>query len=209
MFVFPGGNFHVVIACMAIGYHSYLMKTTHLRAMLMLFFAAFASPAMADQNDPQLIPLFEKLKTAPDYEAAREIEFYIWHIWSKANTAGGGLLFRQGVQYMNDGEHEKALVNFNALVEIEPEFAEGWNKRATLYYLMGNYDRSVADIQRTLALEEHHFGALSGLGMIYDALDQKEAALKAFQAALEIHPNMETIRRRAEELVEETEGTAL
>ena len=177
--------------------------------MLALFFVVFASPAMADQNDPQLVPLFERLKAAPDVEAAHEVELYIRHIWSKANTAGGGVLFRQGVQYMNEGDHEKALVNFNALVEIEPEFAEGWNKRATLRYLMGNYDGSVADIQRTLTLEERHFGALSGLGFIYDALDQKEAAVKAFRAALDIHPNMEAIRRRAEELIEETEGIAL
>jgi len=74
---------------------------------------------------------------------------------------------------------------------------------------MGNFDGSVADIQRTLTLEERHFGALSGLGLIYDALDQKEAAVKAFRAALGIHPNMEAIRRRAEELVEETEGIPL
>ncbi|MCK5622789.1 MAG: hypothetical protein KAJ11_10905, partial [Alphaproteobacteria bacterium] len=118
-------------------------------------------------------------------------------------------LFRQGVQYMNDGENEKALVNFNALVEIEPEFAEGWNKRATLHYVMGNFDGSVADIQRTLTLEERHFGALSGLGLIYDAMDRKEAAVKAFRAALGIHPNMESIRRRVEELIEETEGIPL
>jgi tetratricopeptide (TPR) repeat protein len=185
------------------------MKNMHVGAVIALLFMAFFAPAMADQNEPQLNKLFEKLKAAPDYEAAREIELYIWHIWSKAGTASGSLLFRQGVQYMNDGEHDKALVNFNALVEIEPEFAEGWNKRATLHYLMGNYNGSVADIQRTLALEERHFGALSGLGLIYDALDQKEAALKAFRAALEIHPNMEAIRRRAEELVEETEGIPL
>lgn len=177
--------------------------------MLTLFFIVFASHAVADQNDQRLGPLFEKLKTAPDFAAAHEIDLYIWHIWSKANTAGGGVLFRQGVQFMNDGEHEKALVNFNALVEIEPDFAEGWNKRATLRYLMGDYDGSVADIQRTLALEERHFGALSGLGLIYDALDRKEAALKAFRAALEIHPNMESIRRRVEELIEETEGIPL
>jgi len=205
----PTGNLRDGIACMTFGYHNYLMKNMHLYAMLTLFFVALSWPVAADQNDPRLGPLFEKLKTAPDFETARELEFHIWNIWSKAGTAGGGVLFRQGVQYMNDGEQEKALVNFNALVEIEPDFAEGWNKRATLRYLMGDYDGSVADIQRTLALEERHFGALSGLGLIYDALGQKAAALKAFRAALEIHPNMEAIRRRAEELVEETEGIPL
>lgn len=185
------------------------MKNMYVRAVIALFFMTLAVPAMADQTDPQLDALFEKLKTAPDYEAAHKIELYIWHIWSTTNTVGGGVLLRQGVEYMNNGEHDKALVNFNALVEIEPEFAEGWNKRATLHYLMGNFNGSVADIQKTLTLEERHFGALSGLGLIYDALDQKEAAVKAFRAALEINPKMEAIRRRAEELIEETEGIPL
>jgi len=81
------------------------MKNMHVRAAIALIFMAFSSPAMADQNDPRLGPLFEKLKVAPDFAAAHEIELYIWQIWSKANTAGGGVLFRQGVQYMNDGEH--------------------------------------------------------------------------------------------------------
>lgn len=194
---------------MAVGYHNYLMKNIYLCAVLALFAFAFASPVAADQTDPQLAPLFQLLKSAPDVPAAREVEVHIWQIWSKAKSAGGGVLLRQGVQYMNDGDHQKALVNFNALVEIEPEFAEGWNKRATLHYKMGNFDASVVDIQRTLTLEKRHFGALSGLGLIYDALEQKEAALKAFRAALDIHPNMEGIRRRAEELIGETEGIPL
>lgn len=197
------------IACGALRYNINSMKNTHLWVLLMALVMAFASPGAADQNDPRLGPLFEKLKNAPDFEAGHEIELYIWHIWSKTQTAGGGVLYRQGEQYMNEGRHEEALESFNALVVIEPEFAEGWNKRATLHYLMGNLDASVADIKHTLALEQRHFGALSGLGLIYDALGQKEAALKAFRAALEIHPNMQTIRRRAEELVEETEGIPL
>ena len=197
------------IAHATMRYHISFMKHTHLCVFLTACALAVASPVAADQNDPRLGPLFEKLKSAPDFEAGHEIEQYIWHFWGKAQTAGGSVLYRQGEQYMNEGEHEKALESFNALVVIEPEFAEGWNKRATLHYLMGNLDASIADIKHTLALEERHFGALSGLGLIYDALDQKEAALKAFRAALEIHPNLQAIRRRAEELVEETEGIPL
>jgi len=187
------------------------MRNRYLCLALIAFAVAVAvaRPAHADQNDPGLVPLFQKLKTAPDRETGREIEIFIWHIWSKTRTAGGGVLLRQGEQYMNEGKHEAALESFDALVVIEPDFAEGWNKRATVHYLMGNLDASVADIQHTLTLEERHFGALSGLGLIYDALGQKEAALKAFRAALDIHPNMDSIRRRAEELVEETEGIPL
>lgn len=185
------------------------MKNTHLCVFLMAIAIAIALPAAADQKDPRLGPLFEKLKAAPDFESSHEIEQFIWLIWGKAQTAGGSVLYRQGEEYMERGEYEKALESFDALIVIEPEFAEGWNKRATLHYLMGRLDASIADIKHTLALEERHFGALSGLGLIYDALDQKEAALKAFRAALEINPNMQAIRRRAEELVEETEGIPL
>ena len=70
------------------------------------------------------------------------------------------------------------------MVEQAPEFAEGWNKRATVHFLMGNWQASVRDIQQTLALEPRHFGALFGLGMIYDALGQPEAALRSFEATL-------------------------
>lgn len=182
-----------------------------LAALCVLTFGVAGLPvlAAADQTDPRLAPLFEQLKKAPDTETGQVIEQAIWHIWSKAQTAGGGLLLRQGEQYMNEGRNDLALGNFDALVQIEPEFAEAWNKRATLHYLMGNLNDSVADIQRVLALEERHFGALAGLGLIYDAMDRKEAALKAFRAALEIHPNLENIRRRAEELAEEIEGRKL
>lgn len=179
------------------------------RLLLAMAFAVFAMAANADQNDPRLDPLFAKLKTVESAETAQEIERLIWHIWSEPQTAGGRVLFRQALDYMNNEKFEKALVNFDALVEIEPEFAEGWNQRATLHYKMGNLDASVADIQKTLSLEDRHFGALSGLGLIYIDLDQKEAALKAFRAALEINPYMEAIRRRAEELAEEIEGVPL
>jgi tetratricopeptide (TPR) repeat protein len=197
------------IASTAFQTHNQDMKKLCLSALSALLCLVFSEAGIADQNDPRLDPLFASLKTVKSTDAAQEIELVIWHIWSQANTAGGNVLFRQGVEFMNEGKYDKALVNLNALVEIEPEFAEGWNKRATLYYKMGNLDASVADIQHTLTLEKRHFGALSGLGLIYDDLDQKEAALRAFRAALEINPNMESIRRRADELAEEVEGVPL
>jgi tetratricopeptide (TPR) repeat protein len=197
------------IACIAAGAHNHDMYGVIRCAFAVLICTAAFDAAVADQNDPRLDPLFKTLQSVKSPEGAHEIEAAIWHIWSQAGTAGGGVLFRQGLEYMNNGEHEKALTNFNALVEIEPDFAEGWNKRATLYYMMGNLDASVADIQKTLSLEERHFGALSGLGLIYSDLGQKEAALKAFRAALDINPHMEEIRRRADELAEEVEGLPL
>jgi tetratricopeptide (TPR) repeat protein len=194
---------------MEFGYHNYIMKNLHLGAIVTLIFLVIGGTALADQNDPRLDALFEKLKTAPTDELAHEIELVIWHIWSEPQTAGGRVLFRQGMQYMDEGKNDKALESFDALVQIEPEFAEGWNRRATVHYLMGDFDASIADIEHTLALEPRHFGALSGLGLIYDALDQKKAALKAFRAALAIHPHLAGIRQRAKELAVEVEGRAL
>ena len=82
----------------------------------------------------------------------------------------------------------------------QPEFAEAWNKRATVLYLMGDYQRSVADVEQTLALEPRHFGALAGLGLINLALDREVAALRAFEAALNIHPQQPGLRAKIKEL---------
>lgn len=185
------------------------MSLRLLFAAAVLLLAAPVTSVLADQNDPRLDPLFAQLKESSDTDAAHAIEQTIWHIWSTAPSAGANLMLREGVRFMNEGKHEKALADFDAVVELEPDFAEGWNKRATVRYLMGDYDGSVADIQRTLALEERHFGALSGLGLIYDALDEKKAALDAFRAALAINPHMPAIVERETELTKEVEGRKL
>ena len=105
-----------------------------------------------------------------------------------------------GVLSMRSGALKKALAAFDRIVAIDPNFAEGWNKRATIYYMMGRYTASVNDIQRALYLEPRHFGALSGLGLIFDAIGKGDAALMVWKQALAIHPNMPRIRSRMLEL---------
>lgn len=185
------------------------MSRVSVIAVFALLLAGFASPATADQNDPRLDELFARLKTTGDSRQAHEIEQMIWFIWSRASSAGASLMLRQGTEYMNEGKHDAAQANFDAVVVLAPEFSEGWNKRATVRFLMGNYQGSIEDIKTTLALEERHFGALSGLGLIYDSLDEKKAALEAFRAALEVNPHMESIQNRVKELVKEVEGVEL
>lgn len=182
-----------------------------LRIVLCVFglAATGAMPAAADQTDSRLDALFRQLRVAPDAAISHRIEAQVWLIWSRSKMVGTRIVLREGLAAMEEKDYEKALARFDAVVELEPEFAEGWNRRATVLYLMGDYAGSVKDIERTLSLESRHFGALSGLGMIYESLDQKEPALKAFRAALEIHPNLESIQARVRELTKEVEGREL
>jgi len=110
---------------------------------------------------------------------------------------------------MSQARFRVALERFDRMVAQAPDFAEGWNKRATLHYLMGNYSASVRDIQRTLDLEPRHFGALSGLGLIYDALEQPAAALRSFEAAVAINPHLGSINARIEQLRRELGGSRI
>jgi tetratricopeptide (TPR) repeat protein len=164
-------------------------------------------PAIADQDDPRLNALFELLQTTPNPEEAHAVEERIWLVWLEADDAGLNRLMQQGIVAMRNRRYGTALQAFDLMVEQAPEFAEGWNKRATVHFLIGNWQASVRDIQRTLALEPRHFGALFGLGMIYDALGQPEAALRSFEATLALNPHSESTRRSIEELRAQLRGS--
>lgn len=158
------------------------------------------APAVADQTDPRLDDLFERLQATERPGEAEALEQRIWRIWIEAEDPTQSRLMALGIRAMTLRQLPEALERFDRLVHMAPEFAEAWNKRATVHYLMGNYGASVRDIQRTLALEPRHFGALSGLGLIYDAIDEPDAALRSFEAALELNPHMDGPRQRVEEL---------
>ena len=101
---------------------------------------------------------------------------------------------------MRKGDGAAALSAFDAVVAAAPEFAEGWNKRATLHWLMGNPAASVQDIERTLALEPRHFGALSGLSMIREAQGRPFEALEALEKVAQVYPKLPELERRIEHL---------
>lgn len=164
--------------------------------------------ALADQADLRLDPLFQRLQSAANQTDAAAVEQQIWQIWIESDDSTVSTLMREGMTAMSRGDYDGALEQFNRMVDAAPEFAEGWNKRATLHYYMGRYEASVLDIQQTLQLEPRHFGALSGLGLIYDALEQRKAAIRSFEAALEINPHLGGIRERIEQLRQELEGRA-
>ncbi len=162
-----------------------------------------ASVALADQRDARLTALFAALLEAPDHGTAQALEAEIWSIWYEHDDDAIVLLMRQGRAAMARRDFSGALRSFDQVVMIAPGYAEGWNARATLHYLMGGYEASLADIEKTLALEPRHFGALSGRGLVYAALERWEAALEAFEGALAVNPQMLGPRRNAEAIRKE------
>ncbi|HTZ76897.1 MAG TPA: tetratricopeptide repeat protein [Stellaceae bacterium] len=155
-----------------------------------LFLVLAALPAAARQDDPRLKDLFDDLQNAKTTTESRIVEQRIWRIWGEDGNAQIDALMELGANAMQAGDLDAALDTFNRVVALDDSFAEGFNKRATVEFMQGNYDASVADIERTLKLEPRHFGALSGLGQIYLALNDKPAALRAFEAALKVNPHL-------------------
>ncbi len=170
---------------------------------------ALPGAGVADQTSDDLEDLFDRLKANTNAFEAVAIEGLIWKVWIHRGVAEVDQNMTLGIVAMSEGNFEGSLSYFDRVVRGDPGFAEGWNKRATVYYLMGNFDASVADIRKTLALEPRHFGALSGLGLIYDALGKQAAAVKVWEKALEINPHMAGLRHRIEEIRAETKGNPI
>ncbi|HYH39170.1 MAG TPA: tetratricopeptide repeat protein [Azospirillum sp.] len=170
---------------------------------------AFATPAAARQDDTRLGDLFSQLRTAPTDSAAEAIEDQIWTIWLDHPGRDVLTLMHAGVQLLHKDDYKGAVVLFDRITTMAPEYAEGWNKRANAYYLLGDYPAAVADIRRTLALEPRHFAALAGLGLVYLAVEEPAGALKAFEAALAINPHMTGIRDQVDKLRKQLAGAAL
>lgn len=149
----------------------------------------FVVPLPGGQNDARLPPLFDRLLVARPAEA-EALESRIWELWTISGDAVIDRLMGLGLQAMAIERYDTAISIFDEIVRRAPGFAEGWNKRATVHYLTGELEKSIEDVEKVLALEPRHFGALSGLGLIALALGEEERALDAFEAALEIHPNL-------------------
>lgn len=164
------------------------------------FVFACGCAAQADQTDPGLPALFEQLATTASHAESRELESEIWQIWLDTSDARSEVLLRRVVDSMEDADLDEALIASNELIDVNPEFAEAWNKRATVHYLMGNYSESVEDIHRTLQLEPRHFGAISGLGLIFIRTGNLNAALEAFEQVLRITPQSINAQRSVEQV---------
>lgn len=176
------------------------------RAGLVLVLVLGGVAALADQRDARLDGLFEALGAAGSPARAAPIEAAIWAIWSDSGDARIDDLMALGTAAMLQGRLTQAIALFTDVVARRPDFAEGWNKRATALYYAGRADESVADIQRTLALEPRHFGALSGMGLIFLQRRDHAGALVAFEQVLSIHPAASQAREQVRVLRERLAG---
>ena len=117
----------------------------------------------------------------------------LWQVWSRSGDDEVDGLLALGIEQMSGREGDAAVETFSRVIARRPDFAEGWNKRATVHYLMGAYAKSLADCDEVLKRNPHHFGALSGYGMIYLQLDQPARALEYFERALAVNPNLSSV----------------
>lgn len=162
-----------------------------------LLFAALSGFAQTTDVPGSVLPgenarldaLFVELQK-PDLSDPERVTSEIWIQWSRSGSPAMDLLFGRGQSAMAAGAPELAIAHFTALIDHAPEFAEGWNARATAYFQTGDLGPSVADIAKVLQLNPRHFGALAGLGMIFEELGRPEKALEVYQAALAVNPHM-------------------
>ncbi|AZO52616.1 MAG: hypothetical protein EOS78_25520 [Mesorhizobium sp.] len=164
-------------------------------------------PPMTKQA--RLDRLFSDLKRERNEKAAERIAGNIWNEWFQSGSASIDLMMQWSQKAMNDQKFDVALDFLDQVVTLQPSYAEGWNRRATVHFMMKNYGKSMADIDRTLQLEPRHFGALSGLAQIMAETGHKQSALEAWQKVLAIYPMMRSAQNQVATLSEELAGEGI
>lgn len=152
------------------------------------------APVRADQNLPVLDELFASLNGALEAITAAAVTREIWAVWLQHDDAEVRALMDAGMRDLDARRWRNALGRFGAAIDLAPDFAEAWNKRATVYYLMGDFAASSADVVETLRLEPRHFGALTGQGMMHLQEQNIDLALLYFRRALAANPHMDNVR---------------
>jgi tetratricopeptide (TPR) repeat protein len=160
---------------------------------------------------PADAPLLIAALTDPDEVVRVLAENSVWQVWTRSGDKEVDGLMQAGIEQMNRGDGPGAVETFTRIIQRKPDFAEGWNKRATVYFLMGEYEKSLQDCDEVMKRNPSHFGALAGYGQIYLQLDQPERALDYFRKALRVNPNLrgvaQIIPQLERALMERRKGT--
>ena len=136
----------------------------------------------------------------------------LWLLWARSGDDDIDALMATGVDQMQAGLHREAVATFTEVIRRKPEFAEGWNKRATVHYLAGDFRKSLADCDEVIKRNPSHFGALSGYGQVYFQLEEYDQAIRWWKRALDVNPNMIGVEmniKSTEELLKEKRGRAI
>ena len=157
------------------------------------FIFIFTSSLFADDNREEIDKLFIQLKNALNFENSKKIEDKIWDLWTTHPSKDSlTKLLADGSSAMMENSLDSALNKFTEVIKLDPGWAEAWNKRATVLYLMGKYDLSQADIDKVLIIEKRHFGALAGQGLVQTALKNYQKAIDSYIEAHKVHPFMKS-----------------
>lgn len=165
-----------------------------------------AMQAEAAQDDPRLESLFVDLADARDDNKAAVVEQTILNIWGRSDSPTIELLLERAATAQDVGEADAAFDFYDSVVELAPDFAEGWNQRALLHFNREDFAAAMQDLQQTLVLEPRHFMAMVGLGRILLETGDKEAALRVFEAAIELHPHLDGLTEQIENLTKDVKG---
>jgi tetratricopeptide (TPR) repeat protein len=181
-----------------------------LRALILnCVVATFLGGAALADDAAFMDRLLDRLAAAQDADQADRIAREIQIEWDKSGSPAMDLLLQRGRDAMAVEDYQTAIDHFTALTDHAPDFAEGWNARATAFYMMGEFGPSVDDIAHTLALNPNHFGALSGLGAILESMENQEKAIEAYRAALAIHPYLDGLEDHVTALEAQLQGQEL
>lgn len=165
--------------------------------------------AVEDRQEKRIDALFVQLKRERKEAAAERIAARISDEWNNSGSASIDLMMGWSKTAMDAKKFDVALDFLDQVVTMRPTYAEGWNRRATVHFMMENYAKAMADINRTLELEPRHFGALAGMGQIMKNTGRKELALQAWQRVLDIYPMMRSAQAEVATLSEELAGEAI
>jgi tetratricopeptide (TPR) repeat protein len=169
------------------------------------------APAIAEETEKgsELDKLFTDLAKVTSEDEAKPIVSRIQRIWSTSGSATVDLLMSRAAAAMKAKDYALALDLLDVVVRLSPDYAEGWNRRATVNYLREDFGRAMVDIERVLALEPRHWGAMSGLGIILRRIGRDGEALETFREVLKIHPISENARKAVDDLAAKAAGSPI
>jgi len=172
-------------------------------------FKAIALAGLIFVSSPDFGPsdqMFDDLKSAESEDDANGTAMDIWAAWMESGSDAADLVMQRAVNAQAQGDLDLARALYDRVIAIQPDYAEAWNRRATVFLAQENYPEALRDVNEALRLEPRHFGAWGGLGAVLESLGAKEEALEAYKKALEVYPLFPRAQSAVTRLTKETQG---